>query len=208
MLRNIPNILTASRIIAVFMIIALWQMNNNFLNTTQIELISAIIFIIASISDYLDGYIARKYHLESKIGAALDPIADKLLVTSALLVLIYSDKAALLPTFIILFREILISGLREVLAEKKLLIPVTKLAKFKTAIQMLAITILLLGNNLPGNLNANISFEYFSLNIGNIMLWIAAIITIITAFSYCKYAFSHLCENQDKKNKAVGKQYN
>jgi cardiolipin synthase len=144
------------------------------------------IFLFACFTDFLDGYLARTLSQTSRLGQALDPIADKLLVSAALLLLSGFGKISrltLIPTIVILCREILVSGLREFLSEISLRLPVTNLAKWKTATQMLAISCLLLRDT-----------SYFGVMMGQsgeILLWVAALMTLITGWGYFKISFRY-----------------
>lgn len=179
-IKNIPNMLTILRITLIPVLVISFY---SFEGRTA-RYIAAGIFLFASITDYFDGLLARLWKAQSNFGIILDPIADKMLVVSTLLMLIHNDMAPMLPTFAILCREIFISGLRKYLAELKISVPVSNLAKVKTTIQMLAILTLLLGEECTG-------IPYTSL-IGRFALWIAALLTLITGYVYLKEAFKHL----------------
>jgi cardiolipin synthase len=179
MLKQIPNILTFSRIISIPLIMVFYS-----LGTSYGEVISASLFALACITDFLDGYLARTFSIQSKLGRFLDPIADKLLVGSVILLLVYYKKADLLPGTAIICREILVSGLREFLAEVRVSLPVSGLAKAKTAVQMGAIFMLLLGSEGSGIENFN--------NIGGILLWIAAGLTLFTGYVYLRQGLKHI----------------
>lgn len=140
--------------------------------------LAAFLFVVASVTDFLDGYIARAYNVSSNFGIMFDPIADKLLVGSILLMLVKFDKAQEIPCLLILAREFTIAGLREYLAGIRVSVPVTQLAKTKTAVQMIALTILLLGSVGSG-------WEYMDL-VGQIALWVAALLTVATGYSYLR----------------------
>ncbi len=138
--------------------------------------LGGVIFALASITDFLDGYLARKYNLVSSFGQMFDPVADKVLVGCILIMLIKAGRANEIPCLLILTREFVVAGLREFLAQVRVSVPVTRLAKVKTCIQMLAITVLIIGS--VGSGIRSLDF------IGNILLWIAAILTLITGYSY------------------------
>ena len=178
---KIPNILTIGRIILVPIFVITFYLHG-FLG----DLIPLFIFLLASFTDFLDGLLARLYKEESKLGELLDPIADKIIVATALVLLVMNDTIAgyeVIAAIIILIREILISGLREFLAKSKISMPVTSLAKFKTFIQMFAIAILLTGES--GN--AIVSFQdYNAHTIGIILLWLSAFLTLYTGYDYVK----------------------
>ncbi len=180
MLKEIPNLLTLSRIFLIPILVLSFYLEGKLANY-----IAASIFIFASITDFFDGYLARVLKAQSSFGRMLDPIADKLLVASTLMMLIHFNRAPVVPTIAILCREILVSGLREYLAGLKISIPVTGLSKIKTAVQMIAIIILLLGHKV-------LPVPFIDL-IGEFTLWIAAILTLITGYGYWRELFkTHL----------------
>ncbi len=181
--KNIPNYLTYFRIAIIPALILVFLLADMFGNWGYY--ISAFLFALAGVTDWLDGYAARIWQAQSNIGRFLDPIADKLLVATCLLLMVWTKQADLLPAIAIVCREILVSGLREYLAEIRISVPVSKLAKFKTAAQMLAIFLLLLGG---GNQ------EGFCSIIGHILLWVAAILTLITGYAYMKIGMKHMAE--------------
>ena len=183
---KIPNILTIGRIILVPIFIGTF-----YLPGAMGDWIPFCIFVLASFTDFLDGLLARLYKEESKLGELLDPIADKIIVASALVLLVMDDTIKdyeIIAALIIMIREILISGLREFLAKVKVAMPVTRLAKFKTFIQMFAIAILLTGES--GNKIINLG-EYDAHLIGIVLLWIAAFLTIYTGYDYVRRGIDH-----------------
>ena len=177
---KIPNILTIGRIIIVPVFVFSF-----FIPGIVGDLVPFFLFIIASFTDFLDGLLARLYKEESKLGELLDPIADKILVASALVLLVMNGiikNYEVIAAIIILTREILISGLREFLAKKRdMSVPVSGLAKFKTFIQMLAIAMLLTGET--GNKIINFQ-DYNAQIIGIVLLWLAAALTVYTGYDY------------------------
>ena len=178
---KIPNILTIGRIILVPFFIGAF-----YLPGPMGDWIPLFIFILASFTDFLDGLLARLYKEESKLGELLDPIADKLLVASVILIL--SSKGTIsnfeiIPALIILGREIAVSGLREFLAKIKVSIPVSKIAKFKTLLQLIALGILILSE---GKITV-VPILMF----GKIALWIAALLTLCTGYDYLKSGLKH-----------------
>lgn len=179
MLKNLPNILTVSRIISIPLVLLFYSLNSKYG-----EMLSSALFLIACVTDFLDGYLARTLSIQSKLGKFLDPIADKLLVGSVILLLVYYKKADILPSIAIICREILVSGLREFLAEIRVSVPVSNLAKIKTGFQMSAIFMLLIGSKGSG-------FIYMDL-LGSIALWIAAGLTLFTGYIYLKAGLKHL----------------
>ncbi len=180
-MKELPNILTIFRILLIPILVMSFYITDDLGSW-----LAAIIFTFASITDYFDGVLARSLNAQSQFGRVLDPIADKLLVAATLMMLVHLGKAPVLPAILILCREITVSGLREYLAEFKLSIPVTRLAKFKTGIQFAAILILLLNERI-------INVPYIDLA-GKIAIWIAAILTLITGYAYCKEGFKKIID--------------
>jgi len=190
---KIPNILTIGRIIIVPIFVITF-----FLPGLFGDLIPFFLFVLASFTDYLDGLLARLFKEESKLGALLDPIADKILVSAALILLVMSGTIKnyeVIAAIIILTREILISGLREFLAEVRIKMPVSSLAKLKTFLQMLSIAILLTGES--GNKIINFQ-DYNAQTIGIILLWLSAFLTLYTGYDYLIKGIDHAI-NEDKK---------
>jgi len=186
---QIPNALTIGRIILVPIFVITFYIPG-FLG----DLIPFFIFILASFTDFLDGLLARLYKEESKLGELLDPIADKIMVSAALVLLVMNGTIQhyeVVAAIIILTREILISGLREFLATSKVSMPVTGLAKFKTFIQMFSIAILLTGKS--GNQIFNFQ-DYNAHSIGIILLWLSAFLTLYTGYDYVKKGIDHIVE--------------
>ena len=183
---KIPNILTIGRIIVVPIFILTF-----YLPGALGDWIPFFIFLLASFTDFLDGLLARLYKEESKLGELLDPIADKIIVASALVLLVMNGTIVnyeVIAAIVILIREILISGLREFLAKSQVSMPVTGLAKFKTFIQMFAIAILLTGES--GNRLINFQ-DYNTHTIGIILLWLSAFLTLYTGYDYVKKGIDH-----------------
>ncbi len=182
LLLSLPNLLTYGRIAAVpALVIALYVLQGDMRNWVAFG-----IFVAAGLTDWLDGYLARAWQQQSVIGRMLDPIADKLLVGATLLMLVYDgtiDGAAIFAAAIILCREILVSGLREFLAELNVKVRVSSLAKWKTAVQMFALALLLAGaageTLVPGVGMAGVG-----------LLWVAALLTLWTGFGYLHAAIS------------------
>ena len=192
---KIPNILTIGRIIIVPIFVLSF-----YLPGIVGDLVPFFLFVIASFTDYLDGLLARLYKEESKLGELLDPIADKILVAAALVLLVMNGiikNYEVIAAIVILTREILISGLREFLAKnKETSIPVSSLSKFKTLIQMLSIALLLTGDT--GNKIINFQ-DYNAQTIGIILLWISAFLTIYTGYDYLRKGIDSAI-NEDKNN--------
>lgn len=185
---SFPNLLTYARIVAVPMVVACFFVEGRLQSSDIARWIAVSIFIIASITDFLDGYLARIWEQTSNIGRMLDPIADKLLVSACLLLLAADTTIAgwtLWAAIIILCREILVSGLREYLAELKVSVPVSRLAKWKTFVQMIAIIFLLAGQ--AGNKILPYTVEF-----GITMLWIAALLTLWTGWDYFRAGLKHV----------------
>ena len=183
---KIPNILTIGRIILVPIFISTF-----YLPGALGDWIPFFIFLLASFTDFLDGLLARLYKEESKLGEILDPVADKIIVASALILLVMNDTIRnyeVIAAIIIMIREILISGLREFLAKVQVAMPVTSLAKFKTFIQMFAIAILLTGES--GNKLLNLG-DYNAHSIGIILLWLSAFLTLYTGYDYIRKKIHH-----------------
>jgi cardiolipin synthase len=194
MLKKIPNILTIGRIIIVpFFVLAF------YLPGFYGDLTACVLFVIASFTDFLDGMLARMMGEESKLGELLDPIADKIIVATALILLVMSGTIRhyeVIAAIIILTREILISGLREFLARGRIKLPVTNLAKLKTFLQMVAISLLLTGET--GNKILNFQ-DYNAQTIGIILLWLSAFLTLYTGYEYLRKGIDHAMSEDNKK---------
>ena len=180
---SLPNLLTYGRILAVPAIVLLFQVWGN-----TGRWLSLLLFIAASVTDWLDGYLARAWQQQSGLGRMLDPIADKLLVATVLLLLVSDNTIggwSLLAAIIILCREILVSGLREFLAEVRVRVPVSQLAKWKTTLQMVALGFLICG---PAG---DRIFPYISY-IGLLLRWVSALLTVYTGYDYFRASLNHL----------------
>ena len=192
---KIPNILTIGRIIIVPIFVFSF-----YIPGIVGDLVPFFLFAIASFTDFLDGLIARLYKEESKLGELLDPIADKILVAAALVLLVMNGiikNLEVIAAIVILTREILVSGLREFMAKTKdVSLPVSSLSKFKTFIQMLSIAILLTGET--GNRLINFQ-DYNAQTIGIILLWVSAFLTLYTGYDYLRKGIDSAI-NDDKKN--------
>ena len=190
---KIPNILTIGRIIIVPIFVATF-----FLPGFFGELIPFFLFVLASFTDYLDGLLARIFKEESKLGELLDPIADKILVSTALVLLIMNGTIKnfeVIAAIIIITREIIISGLREFLAKISISMPVKKKKKMKTFIQMFSISILLTGDF--GNKIINFQ-DYNAQTIGIVLLWLSAGLTLYTGYDYLAKGIDHALNEDDK----------
>ena len=181
MLTSTPNLLTVSRIICIPVLVALFYVEGDWP-----RYLGCVVFVLAATTDYVDGYLARSWQQQSLFGRWLDPVADKLLVASAILMLVGFDRAPLLPSLIILLREILVSGLREYMAEVSVGLPVSRLAKWKTAVQMVALSFLLVGSAGPDWLPVE--------GIGWWGLWAAALLTLVTGWDYLRAGVRHMLQ--------------
>ena len=190
---KIPNILTIGRIIIVPVFVITF-----FLPGFFGDLIPFFLFVLASFTDYLDGLLARIFKEESKLGELLDPIADKILVSAALVLLIMNGTIKsfeVIAALIIITREIMVSGLREFLAKISIKMPVSNLAKVKTFIQMFSISILLTGDF--GNKIINFQ-DYNAQTIGIILLWLSSGLTLYTGYDYFVKSIDYAL-NEDNK---------
>jgi len=185
---SLPNLLTLSRIFAVpILVFLLWK------PAPWDYAITFLLYCIVGITDYFDGYLARAQGQISKLGQFLDPIADKIMVGAVLVMLISSRRENplpeiaglhIIPALVILLREIIVSGLREFLAELRVSIPVSALAKWKTTFQMVAVGALILGGALPQQLWVH--------EVGIICLWVAAALTLVTGYDYLRTGLRHM----------------
>lgn len=179
---NLANILTLSRIAVIPLFIGTFYLPGSMGHWLGLGL-----FVLAGVTDFLDGYVARSQNLVSAMGRFLDPIADKLLVAAAIIMLVAFDRINgldVLAAVVILSREIFVSGLREFLAELKVGVPVSQLAKWKTTAQIFALSFLILGQAAP--------FGLPIADIGTALLWIAAILTIYTGYDYLRASLKYM----------------
>ena len=186
----LPNILTYARIAAVPVVAACLYWQALLGGGLWLRWLALVIFIAAGITDFLDGYLARAWQQQTALGRMLDPIADKLLVATCLLMLAVDGTIAgwsLWAAIIILCREILVSGLREFLAELRVGMPVTHLAKWKTVGQMVAVGFLLAGR--AGDLVVPVVTP-----VGLTLLWLSALLTLYTGWDYLRAGLKHLIE--------------
>lgn len=187
---SLANILTYGRIAAVPAVAACLFGIAVLDGGLWLRWLALVIYVAAAITDYLDGWAARTYGQISRLGRMLDPIADKLLVSSCLLMLAADGTIrgwALWAAIIILCREILVSGLREFLAELRVSVPVTNLAKWKTMLQLVAVGFLIAGDA------GDLVLPYTSLT-GLTLLWISAVLTLYTGYDYFRAGSKHLVE--------------
>ncbi|HXH47064.1 MAG TPA: CDP-diacylglycerol--glycerol-3-phosphate 3-phosphatidyltransferase [Bradyrhizobium sp.] len=190
---SLPNILTYGRIAAIPVVVGCIYAQSILDQPLWLRWLAVAIFIAAAITDYLDGYYARIWNQQSAFGRMLDPIADKLLVASCLLMLAADGIIhgwSLWAAIVILCREILVSGLREYLAALRVSVPVTKLAKWKTTVQLIAIGFLLAG---PAG---DVVVPVVSM-IGLALLWASAILTMYTGYDYFRAGIHHLIEEDE-----------
>jgi len=181
-LTSLPNLLTLSRILAIPLVVATFYISGDSARWFCCALFSA-----AGITDWLDGHMARRWEQQSELGRFLDPIADKLLVSATLFMLTATGRISgliVLPALVILCREILVSGLREYLAGLSVGVPVSRLAKWKTGIQMVAIGFLIVGDA-GWRLVPVVA-------IGEVLLWLAALLTLVTGYDYLWAGLSHI----------------
>jgi cardiolipin synthase len=186
---SLPNLLTLSRILAVpILVFLLWR-------PTPIDYaITFILYCIVGITDYFDGYLARAQGQISRLGQFLDPIADKIMVAAVIVMLMASRKADgdvpiiqdlnIIPALVILLREIIVSGLREFLADLRVSMPVSALAKWKTTFQLVSLGALILGGAFPG--------EPWVHGVGLVSLWVAAALTLVTGYDYLRIGLKHM----------------
>ncbi|MFL2769572.1 MAG: CDP-diacylglycerol--glycerol-3-phosphate 3-phosphatidyltransferase [Rhodospirillaceae bacterium] len=186
---NIPNILTFSRILLIPIVLGLFYWDTPTNRWLMVGLLT-----LAGVTDFFDGYLARRSNQVSPFGRFLDPIADKLLVAALLLMLVGFDRLTVWTypaAVVILMRELLVSGLREFLAQTQISVPVTALAKWKTTLQMFTLGFLIIGSDAPSWIHAQA--------VGEIGLWLAAILTLVTGYDYLKNGLKHMniTDNQD-----------
>ena len=187
MVNNLPMILTLSRIVAIPVLVALFYVDGDW-----VRYVACALYTAAAVTDYFDGYFARAWKLQSKLGRIFDPIADKLLVSATIFMLVAFGRigsALILPALVILCREVLVSGLREFLAEIRVGLPVSRLAKWKTGIQMTALGFLIVGDAAP---TAMLPVTL----IGAVGLWIAAVLTLITGWDYLNAGLRHIDDDR------------
>lgn len=188
---NLPNMLTYGRIAAVPLVVGCLYWSTILQGGLWLRWVAVALFVAAAVTDYFDGYLARAWAQTSAIGRMLDPIADKLLVAAVLLMLAADNVIkgwSLWAAIIILCREILVSGLREYLAELRVSVPVTKLAKWKTALQLVAVGFLVAGP-------AGDQVLPYTTETGIVLLWIAAILTLYTGYDYVRASARHLVDD-------------
>ena len=181
-LLSLPNVLTLSRVVMIPLLVGAFFLPKPVANWTALA-----VFAAASVTDFFDGFVARRRAQYSDFGRFLDPLADKLLIAAAIVMLaaVHSlPGLAILPAIVILLREIIVSGLREFLAGISIGVPVSKLAKWKTTIQMVALGFLIVGDAAPAAVPAQL--------IGEVALWLAAALTIATGYDYLRAGIGHI----------------
>jgi len=193
MFLSVPNILTWGRILLIPVLIGVFYVSNTELTLHEKNRLAAFIFLLASITDWLDGYVARKFNQTSKFGAFLDPVADKLMVTTALVILVWLDRVGIFVASIIIGRELAISALREwmaILGETKG-VAVSFIGKLKTAAQMIAIVLLLYFDPIFG----------VSVNeLGSVLIYIATVLTVWSMLYYLKRAMTVISKHDSSHN--------
>ncbi len=204
---SLPNVLTYARIAAIPVVVACMYWQAILQGGLWLRWVALALFIAAAITDFFDGYLARTWDQQSKLGRMLDPIADKLLVASCLLMLAADETIkgwSLFAAIIILCREILVSGLREYLAELRVSVPLTQLAKWKTTMQLVAIGFLLCGEAgdtvLPQSVLAwrwksGEDLIPLANSVGLVLLWVSALLTLYTGWDYFRAGMRHLIED-------------
>jgi len=188
MILNLPNVLTLSRVAVIPVFVGAFFLEGALANWVALGL-----FVAAGATDFFDGFFARRRAQSSDFGRFLDPIADKLLVATALLMLAGFGRiagVALIAAAIILLREIVISGLREYLGGLNVAVPVSKLAKWKTTVQMVAIGFLIVGAAGPAAMPTVL--------VGEVLLWTAAVLTIVTGYDYMRAGMRHILGRDDE----------
>ena len=185
MLSSLPNLLTLSRIFAVpLFVILMW--NASWVGYTA----AFLLYCLAGITDYIDGYLARAQGTVSKLGVFLDPVADKIMVAAVIVMLIHNDNIAgwhVIPALVIILREITVSGLREFLATARVSLPVSQLAKWKTTFQMVSLGALILA---PASAHWWPALP--SQPVGIVTLWLAGVLTLVTGWDYLRIGLKHM----------------
>src|SRR5246127_5576968 len=188
---SLPNILTYGRIAAIPVVVGCIYWQSILDGPLWLRWVAVALFIAAGVTDYLDGYYARIWNQQSAFGRMLDPIADKLLVASCLLLLAADGTIrgwSIWAAVVILCREILVSGLREYLAELRVSVPVTRLAKWKTTLQLVAVGFLLAGS-------AGDAVVPVVTPTGLALLWLSALLTLYTGWDYFRAGVRHLIKD-------------
>ncbi|HEX7053973.1 MAG TPA: CDP-diacylglycerol--glycerol-3-phosphate 3-phosphatidyltransferase [Burkholderiales bacterium] len=181
---NVPNVITFSRIVLIPLIIGIYYLPDAWLSAAGKNLSAAVVFAVAAFTDWLDGYLARRLNQMSAFGAFLDPVADKLIVAGALLVLLHLGRVDMLVALIIIGREIAISALREWMAKvgQARSVAVAYIGKLKTAFQMVAIPLLLYHDEVAG-----LDSQWW----GTLLINVAAVLTVVSMLYYMRKALPH-----------------
>ena len=188
MIHHLPNILTILRVILIPMLVLGFQLPGMWCNWVTLS-----IFVIAGATDYFDGHLARRLGATTDFGRMLDPIADKMLAVAAIAMLLSVGNIPLVPALIIVCREILVSGLREYLANLSIGMPVTSLAKWKTAVQFAALAMLLVGDAVRW-----LDGEVVGMSeIGSGFIWLAAALTVVTGYGYWKTGYRYIIRDKN-----------
>jgi len=183
---NIPNLLTWLRIMLIPLVVGVFYTPDSWLGATDKNQLATFMFVLAAVTDWLDGWLARKLNQQSAFGAFLDPVADKLMVTAALVILVQLGRCDSIIALVIIGREIAISALREWMAQigRAKSVAVNALGKIKTIAQMIAIPLLLFHDNFMGLFEARVLGEWF--------IWGAALLTLVSMVWYIKAAFANM----------------
>jgi cardiolipin synthase len=179
---NTANTITITRILILIPFVALFYIEKQWANW-----LAVLLYLYACFSDYIDGFVARKKNQESSFGRFLDPVADKILIVTTFIMLAGTDRltgVSLIPAIVIIGREFIVSGLREFLSESNIPMPVTPLAKWKTGVQMIALSLLLLDDA------KDLIWGFHE--VGIVCLWIASILTVITGYQYFEAGIKHM----------------
>lgn len=184
---TLPNKITVIRLILVPILICTYLFPYDYFNIlvpafcilntklSLVEIISFLLFAVASITDYLDGYLARRNNLVTTFGKFIDPIADKLIVNSTILLLASSDRISIIIPIIMISRDTIVDAIRLIASQKQVVLAASLLGKAKTMTQMIAICFLLLNN---------IMFQYFGIPMDQILIWLATIISVVSGVDY------------------------
>ena len=182
---NLPNTLTLARIVVIPLFVGVFYFEKSWVSVQNQNLVATVLFVIAAVTDWLDGWLARRWGQTSALGAFLDPVADKLMVAAALIVLLYLGRLDAIIAFVIIGREIAISALREWMAQigESRSVAVSMLGKLKTVAQMIAIPMLLYDDPIG---------RFEPAVVGTVLIWLAALLTLVSMLYYLKLAWPAL----------------